>query len=402
MMVKLIKSESDYRETLARVDELMDAEEGTPEADELEVLATLAELYEKIAFPIGFPDPIGAIKFRMDQMGLRQADLIPFIGSRSRVSEVLSGKRPLTLKMIRALHERLGIPADALLQQQGATLPDEAGLDVSRFPWGAMLKHNWFPGFNGTARDAKEHAEELLSKLFSSLSAGDLQIAHYRGHVRSGSEMDSYALLVWRARVVSLAKASPLPSSYKKGIITKGFMSRLVQLSYLDEGPKLAREFLHKNGIHLIIERHLPKTHLDGAATILDNGTPVVAMTLRHDRLDNFWFCLCHELGHVTKHLTKPDTEWFFDDLDLIDGDEKEHEADEWAEEALIPSSIWEAAPAHLTRAVSDVRKLAEKIRIHPAIIAGRIRWETKNYRILSRQLGQGEVRKHFAEEMSD
>jgi HTH-type transcriptional regulator/antitoxin HigA len=172
MMVKLIKSERDYQETLARIDELIDAEEGTPEADELEVLATLAEIYEKTAFPIDLPDPVEAIKFRMDQMEMRQADLIPFIGSRSRVSEVLSGKRPLTLKMIRALHEGLGIPADALLQEQGATLPQEAGIDVSRFPWSAMLKHNWFPEFSGTARDAKEHGEELLSKLFSALSGG--------------------------------------------------------------------------------------------------------------------------------------------------------------------------------------------------------------------------------------
>ena len=86
-MVKLIKSERDYQETLARIDELIDAEEGTPEADELEVLATLAEIYEKTAFPIDLPDPVEAIKFRMDQMEMRQADLIPFIGSRSRVSD---------------------------------------------------------------------------------------------------------------------------------------------------------------------------------------------------------------------------------------------------------------------------------------------------------------------------
>jgi HTH-type transcriptional regulator/antitoxin HigA len=304
--------------------------------------------------------------------------------------------------MIRALHEGLGIPADALLQEQGASLPEEANLDVSRFPWSAMLKHKWFPGFNGTTRDAKENAEELLSKLFSALSGGDLRLAHYRCHVRSGSEMDSYALLVWRARVVSLAKASPLPSAYKKGSITKDFMNRLVQLSYLDDGPKLAREFLHKNGIHLIVERHLPKTHLDGAATVLDNGAPVVGMTLRHDRLDNFWFCLCHELGHVAKHLAKPDAEWFFDDLDIKDGDKKEDEADKWAQESLIPSNVWNEAPTRVTHAVSDVRELAERLRIHPAIVAGRIRWDNKDYRILSRLLGQGEVRKHFSEEMGE
>jgi HTH-type transcriptional regulator / antitoxin HigA len=115
--MRTIKTETDYRNAMARVEVIWDAKKGTPEADELDVLAMLIERYEDEAYPIGLPTPIEAIKFRMEQQGLSQKDLIPFIGSSGRVSEVLSGKRELTLPMIRALNEGLGIPADVLIQR---------------------------------------------------------------------------------------------------------------------------------------------------------------------------------------------------------------------------------------------------------------------------------------------
>jgi HTH-type transcriptional regulator / antitoxin HigA len=129
MIPKIIKTEADYDNALERIDKLMDADPGTAEGDELELLVTLVELYEKVAYPIDLPDPIEAIKFRMDQMGLKQKDMIPFIGSRSKVSEVLSRQRPLSITMIRKLHEGLGIPADVLLKEPGAQLSDLRRLD---------------------------------------------------------------------------------------------------------------------------------------------------------------------------------------------------------------------------------------------------------------------------------
>jgi HTH-type transcriptional regulator / antitoxin HigA len=115
--MRIIKTEAELRKALARVEVIWDAKKGTPEADELDVLAMLIERYEDEAYPIGLPTPIEAIKFRMEQQGLSQKDLIPFIGSSGRVSEVLSGKRELTLPMIRALNEGLGIPAEVLIQR---------------------------------------------------------------------------------------------------------------------------------------------------------------------------------------------------------------------------------------------------------------------------------------------
>ncbi|MBU4374764.1 MAG: hypothetical protein KJ714_10115 [Euryarchaeota archaeon] len=119
---KVIKSEAEYQEALAHLEALMDAQPGTPEEEELELFAVLIEKYEQEHFPIGLPDPVEAIKFRMDQLGLTRKDLIPYIGSQSKVSEVLNGKRPLSLSMIRALQQGLEIPIEVLLQEQGKCL----------------------------------------------------------------------------------------------------------------------------------------------------------------------------------------------------------------------------------------------------------------------------------------
>lgn len=114
-IIRPVKNETDYRAALARIEALMDAREGSREADELDVLATLVDKYESGRFPIEAPDAIQAIRFRMEQAGLSRRDLEPMIGTRARVSEVLSGKRTLTLAMIRALNTGLGIPAESLI-----------------------------------------------------------------------------------------------------------------------------------------------------------------------------------------------------------------------------------------------------------------------------------------------
>ena len=115
MNPKILKTEDEYREALFRVEGLMEAEPGTPEGDELELWSMLVEDYEERHYPIPMPDPVSAIRFRMEQAGMKDADLIPYLGSKSRVSEVLNGKRPLSLTMIRKLHDGLGIPAEVLI-----------------------------------------------------------------------------------------------------------------------------------------------------------------------------------------------------------------------------------------------------------------------------------------------
>jgi len=116
MNIKPIKCEADYDAALTRVDDLMDAQPGSPEGDELDILVTLIEKYEAQHCPIDPPNPVDAIRFRMEQYNLKDKDLIPYIGQSGRVSEVLGFKRKLTLSMIRKLHAGLNIPTESLIQ----------------------------------------------------------------------------------------------------------------------------------------------------------------------------------------------------------------------------------------------------------------------------------------------
>jgi HTH-type transcriptional regulator / antitoxin HigA len=116
MEIEPIKNDRGYRRALKEIEGLMAAKRNTPEGDRLDILVTLVEAWEQKHYPLDLPDPVEAIKFHMDQKGLEPRDLIPFIGSRNRVYEVLNRRRPLTLKMIRQLHEGLGIPAESLIK----------------------------------------------------------------------------------------------------------------------------------------------------------------------------------------------------------------------------------------------------------------------------------------------
>ena len=116
MDITPIKTKRDYRRALKEIEGLMDAKRGTPEGDRLDVLVTLVEAWEANHYPIGLPDPVAAIKYHMEQKGLQPRDLVPYIGSRNRVYEVLNGKRPLTLRMVWRLHRGLGIPAESLIK----------------------------------------------------------------------------------------------------------------------------------------------------------------------------------------------------------------------------------------------------------------------------------------------
>lgn len=116
MNIKPIRTKRDYEEALKRIERLMGAKANTVAGDELDVLVTLTDAYEEMHFPIDDPDPVAAIEHRMEALGMKRKDLEPILGSRSRVSEILNRKRKLSLEMIRNLHDRMGIPASALIQ----------------------------------------------------------------------------------------------------------------------------------------------------------------------------------------------------------------------------------------------------------------------------------------------
>ena len=400
--MKPIKTDADHQAALAEIERLAveNPAPGTEDGDRLEILATLVEAYEKNHFPIEKPTPAEAVEFRMDQIGLKQKDLEVYIGSRSRVSEVLSGKRPLTLRMIRALSKGLGIPSEVLLQELPRALPPDLQIDWQKFPLYEMSRRGWI---ESRPDEIGGHEEELMRSFFAPVEDEELLSVLYRTTEfaeRSGRRMDPYALVAWSARVLMLAKNQQV-ERYVPGTATGEFMRNVARCSWADKGPLLAQEYLANHGIHVIIEPHLPRTYLDGSACLMmKKRSPVIGMTIRHDRLDNFWFVLLHELGHIAAHLdveTDRTARSFFDDLDMESQDKKEQEADRLAQDALIPTIAWKKFMAE-PPTPGRIAALATALTIHPAIVAGRYRHETKHYRRFSRMVGRHGVRRLFPE----
>jgi HTH-type transcriptional regulator/antitoxin HigA len=399
--LKIIKDERAHQASLDALVRLLEADpaKGTAEADEIDVRSLLIQKYEDEHFPLELPDPLEAIRFRMQQQGLTRKDLVPMMGSASKVSEVLSGKRPLSLSMIRRLHDGLGISAEVLIRESGAELPADCPVEWERFPLAEMAQRRYFPGFTGGLAKARKQAEKLVGGLLSKAGLADEALAFCRSsaHQRTSKAMDDYALLAWQARVLARAAAQRCAGEYRRGSVDIVFLRAVARLSWSEQGPSLVPEFLSRHGIVFVTEPHLPKTYLDGAAMVDAEGRPVVALTLRHDRIDNFWFTLLHELAHVALHLDGG-AKAYFDDLDgSAAGDDVESEADSLAEEALIPEKAWRAAAARQSYLKADVLALARELDIHPSIIAGRIRHETGDFRKLARSfLNNGVVRQQL------
>ncbi|MEW6564649.1 MAG: ImmA/IrrE family metallo-endopeptidase [Spirochaetota bacterium] len=396
---KVIKTEAEYKKALALFEQMLEVPEDERDYDNMELLSVLIERYEEEHYPIVPPDPIDAIKFRMEQAGLNQKDLVPYFGSPSKVSEVLSGKRDLTLSMIRALSKHLGLPAEVLIREPQKPLPQTlADLDFSRFPIKAMEKNGAFSGFPMGKAKISEKTEEAIRWLIEQI--GDFsaipQIALRKNdEMRLNAKLDKYALFGWCLQVLHEAsKQSPL-GRFTNEVLTDRFIQTLVSLSVIEDGPCLAREYLSKAGISLLAVPHLPQTYLDGAVFLTEDKQPIIALTLRYDRIDNFWFVLLHELGHLKLGHLSGERSWIADDLKLASSDSlQEKEADDFAASALLPSDF--DLDTKLNISSNEVISYARAHGIHPAIVAGRIQYKRKNFRILANLVGRGEVRKHF------
>ena len=341
-----------------------------------------------------FQDPVAAIKFYMAEKGLKQRDLVPMIGSRSKVSEVLSGARPLTMPMARALRRHLGIPAEALLKEPVVRIGEPGNeIDWRRFPLNELAKRGWIE----PRGNLRENAEALVTGLMRQAGGAKTTAALYRktGHNRANAKTDPYALQAWCWQVLAQANERNLPAGPRQNSAPTKLLPRVARLSPAIDGPRQAVDFLARQGIAVEIVPHLPKTHLDGAAMKSADGRPVIGLTLRYDRIDNFWWVLLHELAHVVKHLSRTE-EVFIDDLKIDSADVKEEEADALAAEALIPEAAWQASGVRDNPTPMGVMALAQAVGIHPAIAAGRARRELANYRLLSQFVGTGEVRRIF------
>lgn len=382
----------------------LDPPRGSADRDRLDVLLVLLADYESRELPAPKVDPVDAILFRMDQLGMKARDLEPYLGGRSRVSEVLGRKRPLSIAMIRALHEGLGIPAEALINPASPPEEDqEASVQWERFPVREMIARGWLNAER--AGDwTRARARETLAPFFSRVSLAQASAPLYRqsAHVRAAKEMDEFALAAWTTRVLQLAQERMVVRRFDPKGLEPDQIRSLVQLSRLEEGPRLAREWLADRGVAMVVESHLPRTRLDGAALLTEAGTPVVALTIRYDRLDNFWFTLLHECAHVVKHLcgaAAAEAREYFDDLDVGgEADVREVEADTFARESLVPAAQWRASAVAFAPSVDAAIALADELGVSPAVIAGRVRHEKRNFRLLGPLVGAGKVRRLFPE----
>lgn len=381
MSLKPIRTEADYQGALGIVEKLMSK---TDEAsiDKLEVMQALIERWENKHFPDVIASPAQAIKFRMDQLGLKPRDLAPYLGSKSRVSEILAGERQPTVDQIRALNRHLSIPLEPLIGEARHESPRQR----STASVAAIEKLRSL----GVMRP-KEAIEAFLKR--ATAGTPILGMARKSRTERTNAKTDLGALEAWCAGVLVRAEGRTLPTG-KRRRRDDAFAREIAKLSKDEDGPAKAADLLAQAGIIFVTLDHLPGTFLDGAAMCRGDGTPVIGLTLRHDRLDNFWFTLLHEVAHATKHLGE-DRTIILDDLDVNASDGIEAEADEFARDALLPPEI---AAKCLDPDLSTVEllELADEAEVHPAIVAGRWRWEHGDYRKFSRLLGRGEVRANF------
>lgn len=391
--IKLIRTEDEYLSSLEEIEQLILTGSQSPdEADRLELLTIITEAYERSKYPIEPQDPIDAIRFRMEEKGLKQSDLIPYFGTSGRVSEILNRKRPLTVEMIRAVSLGLGISADTLLglAQPG---PDSAKaiVDWSKFPIREMMRRGWIEGI---VRPSREAIAQLVQQYVSDAGL-PLGSAAFRRTLSGNADSPTtqYSLYAWLARVIQRARAKKGKlGRFEQSRLSTGFLRELAQLSWSEKGPLLAVEYLNNHGICVIIEPHLKSTRLDGAALRDIDGTPIIGLTLRFDRLDSFWFTLLHEAVHIWKHVGDA-VDTFLDDLDANSEDRREAEANRLAREAFIPRILWRRSDAFLRPSRESIYRFARELKISPAVIVGQLHRDTGDYRTFQELLGRGQVK---------
>ncbi len=381
MQVRPIRTADEHQQALQEVAQLMPKQD-QESIDRLEVLQALIERWERDNFAFEGPTPAAEIRYRMDQLDLKPRDLLPYLGTKSRVSEILAGLRQPTVDQIRALHRHLEIPVHSLIgetKHEPALRPSTASkAAVEKLKSLGVMKR-------------REHIDAFVAR--AQQTAPALAMLRKSRTDRTNAKTDLGALEAWCAGVLVKAEERRLPRTGRLHV-DLAFARELAHLSVQVDGPLRARAALANAGVILVTLDHLPGTFLDGAVIRRSDGAPVIALTLRYDRLDNFWFTLMHEVGHVSEHLGSA-AEVILDDLDVNSSSGIEAEADLFARNALIPPEIWERYddPALPTEGLLE---LAREASVHPGIAAGRWRWEHGDYRKFTKFLGSGQVRGLF------
>jgi HTH-type transcriptional regulator/antitoxin HigA len=342
---------------------------------------------------------VALIKARIAN-GLTQAELAEKLGLKMQQIQRYESERYETasLKTLERIAEQLNIRLNADVQLRPISAPDE--FNVSKYPFKEMFNRNWFSDFVGDFNTALKNSSELIKNFFESAHIDALTLKLNRQSFRVGNELNSFAIKAWYARVLIKAQTQTDLPPFSTALITDNWLLGLVQLSDLSDGLNKISNYINSIGIKLVIEAQLPGTRLDGAALLVKDQPPIIAMTLRYDRLDNFWFVLFHELAHIRLHLNEQ-SPMIFDDLD-VDAKGIEQEADKFALNLLIPDAVWRKSLVRFSPSDETIRNQAAELKINPALVAGRIRKETGKYHLFGNLIGAGEVRKKFEKELYD
>ena len=220
-----------------------------------------------------------------DALGLKEQQI-----QRYEAEEYASANLRRLADVARALSLNINEVAEFRATSQEPLDGKNDNLAWDQFPVREMYRRNWFEGFSGSLDEAVANAEELVKKFVKGSLDKPVRAAA-RQRVRLGGNVNWYALLAWQCRVIALAKKERMTNKYNQRTITDEWLTKLAHLSREENGPKMAIEYLRNSGIRVVVEFHLPNTYLDGVAFLLSDGSPVIGMTLRHDRLDNFLVC---------------------------------------------------------------------------------------------------------------
>ena len=204
-------------------------------------------------------------------------------------------------------------------------------------------------------------------------------------------------LTAWLAHLNWLSTKERFESPYELGQVSIETLQQIAKMSVHDDGPLRAVKFLRKLGVSVHISKAIPGTRVDGCAFWCLADRPLIGLSLRYDRLDNFWFSLLHECAHVALHVTGPNQAYADDFLVRDVLEDAEVEANLVAADAAIPRAIWKRSDASRWATPANIQRVAREAGVHQSIAAGRVRYERNDYTLFGKLIGQGEVSKAFS-----
>ncbi|ESW83881.1 hypothetical protein X770_25150 [Mesorhizobium sp. LSJC269B00] len=327
---------------------------------------------------------------------LSQKDLARKLGLREQAIQRWEAEkyRSISLSNYQKVAQTLGVR-----WQMSDIVPNDSQwsplYDVTRDDLSKVLRHARDKGWLDAADTSDENAIATLVRY-----VGD-HVNRYgtpsllRTGLNAVDHSQDWSLLSWKAQVTRRAEVVIIHAKPRYRPINVSWLVDVARLSQFEDGPKRVRDLLLENGIVLVAEPQIPGMSVDGAAFLADD-VPVIGLTLLRDTVDNFWFTLLHEIAHIILHYRTGLSAGFFDDVTSPEADEFEKEANRFAENLLIPEEIWVRSPARISKTAEPIEKLANQLKINPAIVFGRIRMERNDYSIFSNKIGRGTVRKQL------